>query len=187
MPPNSKRSRTDLLALLAESRRERQIAQQTAPLRDAQKSLAAVLDGLNAYGALDDVRRRSFSPLLSAGPAARDGLIPHPWVGVMIWYRPSGYLGYKTLTLMGVWGMAEPATEEESPRLIIQVGLKRLPFAAPFYDAEAYVKLIRKSFDLYYHDDGSPPTTPAQSFVYEAEHRLEVRQTIASVLQGLVG
>lgn len=150
-----------------------------APLRALQKSLATTLDGLNALDALAQLREKHFSPLLCHGAIARDGLTPQTWVGVMIWHRPSGYLGYKTLTVIGVWAMLD----QEGKHQII-VGKKYLPFASPFYDAEAYFKLIRRGFDLYYNDDGSPPPPSGRitEFRYEPAKRLELRETLAQAL-----
>ena len=172
MPPY-KRSRADLLTQLAAYHREKQ----RAPLRETQKLLASALDALNVFGVLEDVRAKQFSPTLCCGPAARDGLKPMPWVGAMIWHRPSGYLGYKTLTLLGGWGI------QQGTDLQIMLGVRRLAFAAPFYDAEAYFKLIRRAFDLYYQDDGSPPTNAALTFIYESDKRLEQRELVLKTLQ----
>ncbi len=171
------KKKIDLIASLALYHREKQLA----PLRDTQKALAVTLDGLNAFGALEDLRRLRFSPRLCHGPSARDGLTPFPWVGAVIWHRPAGYLGYKTLTLIGVWAKAQ----DENGAHQIMIGTKRITFAAPFYDAEAYFKLIPKAFDLYYDDNGSPPDSPALVFVYDAKQRLEAREQIAAALAAL--
>jgi len=163
------------LAQLAAYHREKQLA----PMRDAQKALARALDDLNAMGVLEEMRVKRFSANLCGGPAARDGLMPEPWVGALIWHRPAGYFGYKTLTLLGIW-----AIQRENVPLIM-LGVRRLAFAAPFYDAEAYVKLIRGAFDLYYDDKGNPPPTPALTFAYDAAKRLEQREVVAKTLQKL--
>lgn len=173
------KKKIDLMASLALYHREKQLA----PLRDTQKALAVTLDGLNAFGALEDLRRLRFSPRLCHGPAARDGLTPVAWVGAVIWHRPAGYLGYKTLTLIGVW--AQAAQENESGAHQIMVGMKRLAFAAPFYDAEAYFKLIPKAFDLYYNDSGSPPDAPVLIFNYDVKARLEARERVTAALAAL--
>ncbi|GEM_PF-614703 len=174
-------TRQDILAQLAAYRRERQLA----PLRDQQKTLARILDDLNAWGALEDLQARHFSKNLCWGPTALDGLSPLVWVGVMIWSRPSGYFGYKVLTLTGIWITAAP--EDTSPPQGI-VGVRRLPFASPFYEAEAYHKLIRKGFNLYYQDDGSPPgeTGRKLTFTYNPTHRLELRTAITIALAACV-
>ncbi len=171
------KKKLDLIASLIDYHREKQLA----PLRDTQKALAVTLDGLNAFGALEELRRSKFSPRLCHGPAARDGLTPLVWVGAVIWHRPAGYLGYKTLTLIGIWARA--AAEGGAHQIMI--GTKRLAFAAPFYDAEAYFKLIPKAFDLYYDDSGSPPDAPALIFNYAVKERLEAREQVAAALAAL--
>ena len=98
----------------------------------------------------------------------------------MIWRRPAGYHGYKVLTLIGVWALLR----DERAQII--VGAKQLGFSAPFYDAEAYDKLIRKNYDLYYADDHQPPAAPTFSAPYNAEQRLELRETVARSLAGLI-
>jgi hypothetical protein len=164
--------RPSILAQIAEIRQ----ARATAPLRAAQNELAAILDKLNALGALDDIRRARFSAPLSAGPKVVSGLTPAPWVGVVVWVRPAGYFGYKTLTLFGVWAVAETP-----PRLIVDT--KRLPYAAPFFDAEAYHKLFKKGFETYYGDNAAtPPENSPTTFVYEDEQRLQLRDTLAAAL-----
>ncbi|MGL4648429.1 MAG: hypothetical protein ACRC1H_03400, partial [Caldilineaceae bacterium] len=78
-----------------------------APLREVQSELAAVLDGVNALGALDALREAGLSKLLSGGPLVVQGSAPAPWVGAVIWQRAPGYFGYKMLTLYGVWALRE--------------------------------------------------------------------------------
>src|SRR5690606_27984089 len=158
-----------VLEQIAQIRREKA----EAPKRAAQEELARILDGLNVWGTLEELRTKRFSPNLCYGPKAIGGLVPTPFVGVVLWHRPAGYYGYKTLTLLGVWAKLEG----EKPELLI--GSKRLAYSAPFYDAEAYHKLIRRNYDLYYQDDDLPPSD-ALTIPYQPEHRLTLRETIAS-------
>jgi hypothetical protein len=175
MPRTTRRPRytrqTTILQQVAQIRRERS----EAPRRAAQENLARVLDGLNVLGTLEELRTKRFSPNLCHGPKTVGTLEPVVCVGAVLWHRPAGYYGYKTLTIVGVWARAESALP------LISVGVKRLAFARDFYDAEAYHKLIRRGFDLYYNDDGLPPsdafTTP-----YSAEQRLSLREIIAAEL-----
>lgn len=140
--------------------------------------LARVLDGLNALDALDTLRARRFSPQLSWGAQAFSGAQPMPWVGALIWHRPAGYFGYKTLTVIGAWALAQ------AEGTLIVVGSKLLPFTAPFYEPEAYHKLIRNGFDLYYGDRGAPPDEPRRIFTapYTPENRLQLREIIPAQL-----
>jgi hypothetical protein len=164
--------RPSVLAQIAQIRQ----ARAEAPLRAAQDELAVILDKLNAFGALDDVRQARFGKLLSAGPKAASGLTPAPWVGVVAWARPAGYYGYKTLTMLGVWAVAA-----EQTNLII--GVKRLPYTAPFFDAEAYHKLFKKGFETYYGEHAAtPPDDSAIAFPYNEAQRLQLRETLASAL-----
>jgi hypothetical protein len=173
--PTTRRSRptrhASILAQIAQIRREKA----DAPKRVAQEELARILDGLNVWGTLEELRMKRFSPNLCYGPKALGGLEPIPFVGVVLWHRAAGYYGYKTLTLLGVW------VREESGVPTILIGVKRLPYTAPFFDAEAYHKLIRRGYDLYYEDDGMPPTD-AFSIPYNPELRLSLRETVAAEL-----
>jgi hypothetical protein len=163
----------DLLNEIMQRRKANQLAQQTDPL-------ARVLDDLNAMDALDGLRRRA---TLCYGPKAIKTALPS--MGVVIWQRPSGYYGYKTISLIGVW--ASLRGEGEAQRVILAVGRKMLKFSAPFYDADAYHKLIRDNYDLYYQDDNKPPPQPAYSVAYDAEQRLELRGLIAHEVARLLG
>ena len=155
----------DLLNEIIQRRRAREVEAQRDPL-------ARILDDLNAMDALGALRKRA---TLCYGPKAIKSAAP-PSMGVVIWQRPAGYYGYKTLTLIGVWAYWRDETA------LIAVGKKLLPFSAPFYDADAYHKLIRDHYDLYYHDDSTPPAKPAFSVRYDAEQRLDLRATIAHEL-----
>jgi hypothetical protein len=175
MPRTTRRSRytrqTTILQQVAQIRRERA----EAPKRAAQENLASVLDGLNVLGTLEDLRQKRFSPNLCYGPKTVGTLEPVVCVGVVLWHRPAGYYGYKTLTMLGVWARGEGTIP------MIFVGVKRLAYARDFYDAEAYYKLIRRSYDLYYDDDSLPPAD-AFTILYSAEQRLSLRETIAAEL-----
>lgn len=167
---------SDVLQEIARLRRARQNAPQAAQ----QAALAAALDGLDAMGALEALQRQR-RPLCH-GPKAVCGLSPAPWSGAVIWQRPAGYYGYRTLTLIGVWALREG----EAVRTII--GKRLLPYRLDFYDGEAYHKLIRREFSLYYQDDGAPPAPEhwAASFIYDAAARLPQRDTLVSLLAQIV-
>lgn len=151
--------------------------QADAPKRLLQDAYARAIDALNALDLLDDIRQARFSPKLCCGPKAVSSLNPVS-VGAVIWSRPAGYFGYKTLSLMGLWAHGDPY----APRIV--VGVKRLPFAAPFYNPEPYFKLIQRDYDLYYQDDGAPPTDAGITFsaVYDPEQRLALREQVAQAL-----
>ncbi|MCC6614869.1 MAG: hypothetical protein IT320_15415 [Anaerolineae bacterium] len=152
------------------------ILQQVRLLRaqPAQAELARILDDLDAWRAVETALAGQ-PRLIAWGPKIMRGDRPVPWVSVVMWRRASGYSGYKTLTLSGVW-----AVQDTPPRIV--VGQRRLPYAAPFYEAEAYHKLMRKEFTIYYRDDGAPPSLPSRRWdaPYVPEQRLALRETIRS-------
>ncbi|MCC6804476.1 MAG: hypothetical protein IT319_16450 [Anaerolineae bacterium] len=155
------RRNDDLLNEIIQRRRAYQVAQQTDPL-------AHILDDLNVMDMMEGLRSRT--PLCYGPKVIRSAA---PSMGVVVWLRPAGYHGYKSLRLVGVW------VTERGDKVMIAVGKKLLPFTPPFYDADAYHKLIRKSYDLYYRDDNTPPAQPAYSVPYDVEQRLELRETVA--------
>jgi len=171
------RTRTDIRSEIARLRR--QYAE--APQRAQQDALAQTLDALDTMGALEKLVQR-LSRHLSHGPRAVSGLEPIPWVGAVIWQRAPGYFGYRTLTLFGAW--AQYAGED----IHVCTGLRHLAYSIDFYDGEAYIKLIRRDFSLYYGDDGRPPPVEAWSscFTYITQERLSQRDLLAKALSSLL-
>ena len=146
----------------------RRAALKAAPQRNA---LAQILDSLNAFDTLESLTRRlrlTYGPKVITRGAES--------MGVVVWKRAPGYHGYKILTLTGLW----VALRDDQPYVL--VGSKTLAFSAPFYDADAYHKIIRSSYDLYYQDDNLPPVKPAFTVRYAAEQRLELREIVAREL-----
>lgn len=149
-----------------------------------QVGLAAILDGLNALGALDELKRRAhprfnlYGPrsLQAAHPAADGG-----WMGAVIWAKERGYYHYQQITLLGVWAVAETGGAVK-----IIAGTKVLDFNHPLFNPEAYYHTIKKDFYLYYPDDGSPPHEPT-AVLYQATYsdgeRLTIRAALAGVLK----
>ena len=140
-----------------------------------QMELQRVLDALNVFGFLDEARRKVPDAILCFGPKDVYG---SGWSGVVVWFRPAGYHGYKTLTLLGIWACAD---RDAVP---VIMGTRTLAFTAPFYNPEAYFHNIRRGFDLYYGDDASPPAESDRLYVtdYTPSRRLEIRGKIESVL-----
>ena len=157
----AKKNSDDLLNEIIARRKANQLAQQTDPL-------ARILDDLNAMDTLDGIRRRS---TLCYGPKVIKSAAPS--LGVVIWQRAPTYHGYKTLKLVGVWVFPRGESVQ------IAIGKKLLTYSAPFYDADAYNKLIRDNYNLYYQDDSRPPDQPNYSTRYDAEQRLDLRAVIA--------
>jgi len=154
----------DLLNEIIQRRRAHQIAAETDPL-------ARILDDLNVMDTLEAIRKRS---KLTYGPKVILSALPSR--AVVIWRRAAGYHAYKTLTLIGVWAYQR----DNAP--VIAIGAKQLAFSAPFYDAEAYNKLIRQNYDLYYKDDNRPPARSSYSVRYDPDQRLELRETLEGEL-----
>ncbi|MCA9910148.1 MAG: hypothetical protein KC519_15930 [Anaerolineae bacterium] len=155
------------------------ILQQVRLLRaqPIQAELAKILDDLDAWAAVETARAY-YSRLIAWGPKIVKGDIPSPWVGVVMWRRASGYTGYRTLSLGGVWAVQD----QQAVRIIM--GQRTLPYAAAFYEAEVYHKLMRKDFTIYYDDDGAPPAPLLRSLdaTYDPQERLALRETILQVL-----
>lgn len=147
----------------------RQIAQLRA--QPAQEALARILDSLDAWGAAE-LARKAMPRLTAWGPKAVSGVSPSVWVGVVVWQRAPGYTGYKLLTVRGIWAV------QEGTDVRILVGQKVLSYTAGFYEAEAYHKLIRKGFDIYYSDHGAPPTQCDYDALYTLEARLLMREAV---------
>lgn len=157
------------------------ILQQVRLLRaePARVQLAAILDGLNAWRAVEGALAAA-PRLLAWGPKAVSGITPSAWVGVVMWARAPGYDGYRVLTVRGVWAL------QEGEGVRVMAGVKRLVYNAPFYEAEAYHKLIRKNFDLYYGDDGAPPSRDVATLdtTYDEARRLELRELVKAAMHG---
>jgi hypothetical protein len=136
----------------------------------------SILDGLNAWDALDRARRQvsgsgpirlAFGPKPVAGP---------DYAGAVIWKRAPGYFGYKILTVIGIW------CTRTADAAHILIGSKQLPYQAPFFDPEAYYAILRRDYRTYYADDGAPPVGGgilAQT-TYDPAQRLMLRRWLAA-------
>lgn len=178
MPPRSRPSHSSIAAQVAQIRR----ARDEAPLRATQAELATMLDGLNALSELDQLREAALSRVLSGGPIAVQGSTPEPWVGAVVWQRASGYFGYRTLTLYGIWAL------RVGPDTQLRTGIRRLAYALDFFEADAYHKRIRREFALYYADDGSPPNEASAAWTagYSSADRLALRDQAAAAIRDLI-
>lgn len=148
-----------------------------------QNDLAAILDGLNALGFLEGLRKKKLRTISIYGPKALRGQIESEgkswqWAAAVTWYKSRGYHHYRTLTLLGIW-----AVEVEDGTQII-IGSKTLEFDAPVFNPESYYREIKKRFDLYYKGDGSPPpeTDWLYRALYLADERLAQRDVVESTL-----
>ncbi|MFN8376851.1 MAG: hypothetical protein U0694_28760 [Anaerolineae bacterium] len=151
-------------------------AQKRAKESGAQRvTLSAALDSLNALGMLDDVRITDRPGWVCWGPLAFEG---KDWLAALVWCKPATYHGYRQLTVLGIWAQfADTAID-------ITLATKTLAFTAPFYEAEAYHKLMRGGFDTYYNDKGAPPEESGWLYHsrYDADKRLEMRAALKAAL-----
>jgi hypothetical protein len=142
-------------------------------------TLSVVLDSLNALDTIDDVRLTDRKGWLCWGPRAFKG---NGWMSALIWCKPATYHGYRLLTVIGIWAVAREGGID------IIFGTKSLKYSAPFYEAEAYHKLMRDTFETYYTDKGSPPDESGRLYVvpYTADKRLEIRAALKSAIKDWV-
>ena len=165
----NKKRHPDILRLLA----QRKQAQPTESERKA--ILPSVLDGLNTFSFCEKAHRRAPDTMLCFGPKSLEG---DGWVSVVIWYRPKGFYSYKTLTLYGVWAVADA----DETRIII--GQRILDYTQLPYHAEAYRYRMQNEFTTYYGDNATPPDDSNRFYetLYTPETRLSIRQDIESVV-----
>lgn len=142
---------------------------------DTSLPLRQVLDNVNAFGFLEDVQARRYPQIVCFGPKAVQGAT---WAGVVIWYKSRGYYSYRTLTLLGIWAASASET------ITLQLGTKILEFTGHYYNAESYHKHLPKRFDIYYQDDGSPPSANfLYTTFYDPVQRLAIRQALQTALK----
>lgn len=134
------------------------------------------LDMVNAYDSFARLTQETYPHILCHGPKALHG---KAWAGVVVWYRQKGYHGYQELELFGVW--AQHAEKE----LLLSVGIRKLSYRAPIFDAGVYRVAIENGFQLYYEDDGHPPGGEDQLLYqspFDTEERLAHRQALSDIL-----
>jgi hypothetical protein len=175
--PEDREARYDEILRRIEARKS-----QPAP---PEVGLAAILDGLNALGTLDELKRRAHPALNLYGPkSVRSTVLTADagWVGAVLWGKQRGYYHYQQITLLGVWAVAGA-----NGATTILAGTKALTFDHPLFNPEAYYHTIQQDFYLYYPDDGSPPTEPdtrLYQVVYTEGERLGIRTALATALKG---
>jgi hypothetical protein len=163
----------------SKSNSKQQKRSQTSLFRD---DLARILDEVNAWGFLDDVKDSDPKTLNCFGPKDFRGFSPSAWVGVVLWAKARNYYSYRHLYLLGVWVYRVDETAQ------VVVGQKTLTYKLPFFDPEAFQFMIKKRFDLHYEGDASPPAEGERlySTTYDAEQRITIRQEIQRALKAWV-
>lgn len=157
----------------------RRIAQRKQAPTPKPSLLESTLDQLNVLDELARLSRRLTENRIAYRPGVVNG---RGWVGVLIWHHEYGYYGYRSLTITGVWAVWRDG------EIHVIVGEKTRSYAAAVFNAESYHKLVRKGFQTYYDDDGSPPTRGDSIHLqatYTPENRLAIRQQIAHTLNQL--
>lgn len=151
--------------------------------------LASVLDGLNALGFLEDLRRKRLPGINLYGPNAMRGLAEaQHWAGAIAWYKRRGYHHYHEIKLLGIWAV------EAGGGIWVALGTKTLQFDMPVFTPESYYRNIRQRFDMHYPDDGRPPhPLPVMendaenawrwAAEYEAARRLALREGLEAALK----
>lgn len=161
---------------------QKQAEEASQPKQDV---LTAALDGLDAMGFLDKVKRRppegetAFGPKVFRGHAALSQADDKQyWCGVLVWHKPKGYGQYQTLGLLGIWAV------EVGKAVEIIVGTKTLTFSAPIYNPESYQLQMKRNFKTYYDGEASPPEANERLFhaPYEPGNRLKMRDTLEQVI-----
>lgn len=144
----------------------------------AEDDLGTVLDDVNAWGYLEQWHEHHLKSVNLFGPGIFRGYVPVTWAGVCLWYKPRGYHHYSSLYLLGIWAVRAGEGIE------LRLGVRDLPYALPFFNAEAYYFRIQREFKTFYHDNGTPADASCCSYVvtYAASHRLATRRAIQSAL-----
>lgn len=135
------------------------------------------LDLINAYDALARLARDEYAHYLCYGPKTFAG---SAWSGVVIWYHRKGYHGYQTLYLLGVWA------HYQDEDMLLSIGLRRLPYRAPVYDAGVYRVAIRNNFRIYYDDPAGPPGDDDHLLyraTFQEKERLIQRRALRDILR----
>jgi hypothetical protein len=153
---------------------ERYLPPTESTVRD---DLGDALDALGAWGSLEALTERRLAGALTYGPAVLRGYLPRTWAGVLLWHRPRGYYGWKTLGLLGIW-----ALRHDDEAIEIVAGEKALIYSLPHYSPESYHYRIQREFKTFYADDGAPPATADLSERFDPAARLALRRAIASYL-----
>ncbi|MCY4017920.1 MAG: hypothetical protein OXG39_00785 [Chloroflexi bacterium] len=134
------------------------------------------LDMVNAYDSFARLTQETYPNILCHGPKALHG---KAWSGVVVWYHLKGYHGYQRLELFGVWA------QHADKGLLLSVGIRKLSYRAPIFDAGVYRVAIENGFQLYYEDDGHPPGGEDQLLyqsTFDMKERLAHRQALSDIL-----
>ncbi len=162
----------DILKKIAEARPFGSKRRELQPFTPQDRAL----DRINAVDALAQLSRRDYKRVRCYGPKSLRG---SAWSAAVVWYHKSGYHGYQTLYLLGVWA------HYDGDQMLLSIAERHLPYRAPVYDAGVYRVAIQNSFNLYYDDAGGPPEAADKLLhrcPYQDKERLAQRQTLKEIV-----
>ena len=140
-------------------------------------SLADALNALNAAGILAETQRKFTTSYLCYGPKTVRDDSETPYLGSVIWCRPTGYYHYETLTIFGIWAI--PAEDHTQ----ILMGTRCLEFCLPFYQPEQYHYDLRKDFAKFYGKETPPPEQPLHTLAYQSDSRIDQRFLVQTLVE----
>lgn len=147
--------------------------QQQKHTQRIQDELGHVLDALNVWACLEDLREQC--------PPTRRAYAPRVFKSAdilrcVLWHHAHSLFSPAPLVLVGVWVQAEGDAAR------VSVGQKTLIYAPATYNPESYHKLLRETYTLYYTDDGRPPSDTWLQVHYAPAEQLAQRRAIAQTL-----
>jgi hypothetical protein len=158
--------------------RRRIAARRTQYLSPTPSSLLeTTLDQLNVYDQLEEFRMNRPEDWVCYAPTPFSG---RGWSGVLVWCHRKGYYGYRQIIIFGIW----VCWQDENLQIIADH--RQRDYSAAVYNPESFHRLIRKSFELYYNDDGRPPqlsTSADLKVTYSSTDRLAIRQQLRALIQ----
>lgn len=138
--------------------------------------LGAVLDAVNAWGALEQRSEMRLAAFNLYGPGVFRGPVPVEWAGVCLWYKLRGYHHYAVLHLLGIWAM------RAGEQIELRLGVRDLHYQLPLFNAESYYHRIQREFKTFYADNGAPAENSRLHMIYEPDKRLEIRRALEAAL-----
>lgn len=136
---------------------------------------ANILSGLNILRVLEDKSPTYLSKWLHYEPQA---FATKSWANVVVWFRPTGYHNYQTLSLLGAWALQKGDQTE------VTIGLTTLQYSAPVFHPESYQTVMKRTYQPYYGEGKDAPQGDniTLQFTYNAMQRLVHRQACTDAI-----